>query len=202
MGLKGCLRWAMNYLLHLAIADPTAQAPRDFLVGTLLPDFLKGHRIEPLDRLVRQGFDLHRKIDAFSDGHPQVIRSKRRLSPRWRHHSGILVDIYYDHLLSNHWTRISPVPLPTYIAHIYQAIAQPHDAMTPLMRHALDHMITEDWLGSYVTHAGIALTLARVSKRFKRPVHLDEGIADLITHHDAITQDFQKFLSEIQAQFK
>jgi acyl carrier protein phosphodiesterase len=192
----------MNYLLHLAIADPIAEAPRDFLVGTLLPDFLKGHRIGPFEGLVQKGFELHRKIDVFSDAHPSVIRSKRRLSPQWRHHSGILVDIYYDHLLSTHWSRISSVALSTFIARTYQILAQPHAAMTPLMRQAVHYMIAEDWLGSYATHAGVALTLARISKRFKRPVQLDEAIGDLIIHHDAMMQDFEEFLPAILAQFK
>jgi acyl carrier protein phosphodiesterase len=80
----------MNYLIHFFLAGDDAE----LRLGNLLGDFVKG-RVERFqhpgltDRL-RLGIQMHRTIDAFSDRHPAVHRSKRILSAQYGRLSGVI----------------------------------------------------------------------------------------------------------------
>ena len=54
-------------------------------------------------------------MDAFTDRHPVVQRSIARIGPTWGWFSGILIDVYYDHLLALDWDRYSDVPLRAFV---------------------------------------------------------------------------------------
>ena len=71
----------MNYLVHFLLAGDDDE----LRLGNLLGDFVKG----PVERFahsgltdrLRVGIQMHRTIDAFSDRHPAVHRSKRIGAP-------------------------------------------------------------------------------------------------------------------------
>ena len=89
----------MNYLAHLLLSGPD----RDMQVGGLLGDFVKGPLKGELPTRVEQGIRLHRHIDTLTDGHPAFMAATRRLPGEWRRYRGILLDIYFDHLLACRW---------------------------------------------------------------------------------------------------
>ncbi len=60
----------MNYLAHLHLAAHTHSS----LTGNLLGDFVKGALPTGLAAPFDEGIWLHRKIDAFTDGHPSTGR--------------------------------------------------------------------------------------------------------------------------------
>ncbi len=101
----------MNYLVHFFLAGDD----EDLRLGNLLGDYVKG-RVERFehpgltDRL-RTGIQMHRTIDAFSDRHPAVHRSKRILSAEYGLLSGVIVDVFYDHVLARRWPEHHPQPL-------------------------------------------------------------------------------------------
>ena len=84
----------MNYLVHFLLAGDDDE----LRLGNVLGDFVKG-RVERfehrgLTERLRTGIQLHRTIDAFSDRHPAVLRSKLPFSiklkylfnpPGWSH---------------------------------------------------------------------------------------------------------------------
>ncbi len=87
----------MNYLAHFYLSgeDP------HWRVGGLMGDFLRGPVPEALPPGVRAGVMLHRRIDAYTDAHPVVGRSRRRVRPALRRFAGIVVDMSYDHFLAS-----------------------------------------------------------------------------------------------------
>ena len=114
----------MNYLIHFFLAGDDAE----LRLGNLLGDFVKG-RVERFqhpgltDRL-RLGIQMHRTIDAFSDRHPAVHRSKRILSAQYGRLSGVIVDVFYDHVLARRWTEHHPRPLEDYTQEIYRTLKE------------------------------------------------------------------------------
>jgi hypothetical protein len=48
---------------------------------------------------------MHRTIDAFSDRHPAVHRRKRILTSEYGRLSGVIVDVFYDHVLARRWAE-------------------------------------------------------------------------------------------------
>ena len=112
----------MNYLVHFLLAGDDDE----LRLGNLLGDFVKG-RVERfehpgLTERLRTGIQMHRTIDAFSDRHPAVHRSKRILAAEYGRLSGVIVDMFYDHVLARRWTEHHPRPLPDYTQEIYRTL--------------------------------------------------------------------------------
>ena len=78
----------MNFLAHLQLAAHT----RSSLTGNLLGDFIKGPLPTTLAPHFDEGIWLHRKIDAFTDSHPEhkgaVACFEAPLAPLRRHSGG------------------------------------------------------------------------------------------------------------------
>ena len=62
---------------------------------------------------------LHRLIDSFTDSHPIVRGSVARISEKYHWFSGIIIDIYYDHILAREWLRYSLETLDNFAARMY-----------------------------------------------------------------------------------
>jgi acyl carrier protein phosphodiesterase len=91
----------MNHLAHALLAAPDA----DCMFGSLIADFLRG-RVDPaLAPDVRAGIALHRAVDAFTDAHAEVAAARALFAPPYRRYAGILLDVWFDHLLARDWQR-------------------------------------------------------------------------------------------------
>lgn len=180
----------MNYLTHLYLSDGTPEG----LVGSLLGDFVKGDRHNSYAPAVRQAIMVHRRLDAFTDHHPTVKQSKRRLRSVHRHTKGILVDLFYDHFLARHWEAFATRPLAAFTAEAYRAFeAFPHPYPERLA-HILPYMVADDWLLSYRELANIGRALGGISRRLSRKTDLADGLADLETHYMDLEADFRAFM--------
>lgn len=185
----------MNFLAHLYLADPTPEA----LMGSLLGDFVKGQPDERFGAEVIAGIRLHRAIDHFTDHHPQVLASKRLISPLRRRFAGIIVDVVYDYCLCRHWSRFSDVELPEFISTTYCALEQYQGYLPERAAIAVQALIAEDWLSCYGTLGGIGHTLNRISRRIKRTNALAGAIEELEVHEAALGEHFLDFFPALVA---
>jgi acyl carrier protein phosphodiesterase len=185
----------MNYLAHLYFADANPES----LIGSLMGDFAKGPLDSRLAPAISQGILQHRKIDAFTDTHPWVIASKRRLRPTFRHYRGLLVDIFYDHFLARHWPQYSSVSLVCFCRRAYQIFQDHYQSFPISMQHSVNYMIRTDLLVSYTQLAGIARTLQGIETRLRRPYPLRSAMLDLKQNYTALAADFKHFFPELIA---
>jgi len=188
----------MNFLAHLLIAD--ADGPSR--VGSILPDLARHRDLSDLDPRVIAAAAQHRRVDAFTDTHPVTARSKSRILATHGRFSGILVDVFYDHILAASFERYHDQSLSDFVASVY-ADFQTHESLMPMrMRLPISRMIEQDWLGSYATVEGIAARLTqmsdRLSRRFNREVRLAEAAADLTAQHDDFANDFHEFFPQLK----
>lgn len=182
----------MNHLAHLLLADDNV----DSILGNLAGDFTRG-RIDKLPEHLRDGIRRHRKVDAFTDSHEMVLRSKRRLSPEFGHYAPVIADIFYDHLLARSFERYSHEDLTTFAGRMYRILGANESRMPGLMSHVTRRMAAEDWLTSYATHDGITLALAQISRRLSRPCKLETSVPLLERHLDDFDREFQSFFPEL-----
>lgn len=185
----------MNYLAHFYLADGSPDA----LVGSLLGDFVKADDHADYPPEIQRAILSHRKIDSFTDAHPVISRSKRRLSDTHRHTKGILIDLFYDHFLARNWGDYAKVPLPEFTRHVYQTLTGYQDILPHRMQRMLPYMITDDWLGSYTDVENIERALKGLSRRLTRSNSLGQGVADLETNYAAFQSDFRAFFPELSA---
>jgi acyl carrier protein phosphodiesterase len=188
----------MNFLAHLFLADPTP----DSLYGNLLADIVKGKAVASLPAGIQNGVRLHRQVDSFTDRSGVVQRSITRISQRWGWFSGILVDVYYDHILALNWAHYHDEPLRQFVDRVHQCLCDNIDLVPMPSREPLGRMIQSDRLFTYSTTEGIAEALRRLSDRIRermpqRAVQLDQAMPDLEANHEALTLDFQEFFPQL-----
>lgn len=100
----------MNFLAHALLAgeDPA------LLVGGVIGDWIKGSLPGVLPEDIAKGVALHRAIDNFAESQPAFRRSRSRISMGRRRYAGVLVDVFYDHLLARNWAAIHHGALDEY----------------------------------------------------------------------------------------
>src|SRR5688572_11354829 len=117
----------MNFLAHLYLSGNN----RKLMVGNFIGDFVKGRQaLEKFDPEIIRGIEFHRNIDAFTDTHQVVAQSKNRLRPKYRHYSGVIIDVFYDHFLAKNWNLYHEDSLPNFANHVYRVI-ESYDPILP-----------------------------------------------------------------------
>lgn len=184
----------MNFLAHLRLGPDEPQQA----LGGLLGDFVKGPVASmALPDPVRQGIWLHRRIDAFTDRHPLVLRSKARVSGERRRYAGIMVDMFYDHLLARHWQQFDDQPLAVFTARMYRAVLTQQTLMPERARTVLVRMAEQDWLGSYADLQNLHQALNNMSRRLRPANPLPGAVHELEREYSSFEADFLEFMPEV-----
>lgn len=189
----------MNWLAHVFLSEPDVE----FRLGNLFADIVRGPDLLAMPHGFRQGAQCHRAIDAFTDRHLVTLASRSRISADYGRFSGILIDLFYDHILARSWETYADMPLSDFTASFYAASTEYADTLPQQARFVFQVMKEEDLLGSYVRIDGIETALRRVShrlsSRLSRTVALEGAVAELTGNYDAFAQDFAEFFPLLQA---
>jgi acyl carrier protein phosphodiesterase len=189
----------MNHLAHFLLS-----ANDDELrLGNLLGDVVKG-RVERYDHpgtseRMRTGIRLHRTIDSFSDSHAVVRRSKQRIAARYGRLSGVIVDVYYDHVLAREWTTHGEGSLPAFASDVYRTL-QANLSRLPSEVHPLVRaMSRRDWLAGYADIDNVAWALRGMARRARVAAGIGTAAEELARDYDAVSDDFAEFFPELRA---
>jgi acyl carrier protein phosphodiesterase len=185
----------MNYLahLHLAGVDPLAQ------VGALMGDFVKGPVSTRFSPPLRAAIVLHRRVDSFTDRHQAFKRSRERLPREYRRFGGVIIDIFYDHLLARSWDQHHHQPLEQYADDAYQTLITHLHMMPPNMQSRVWGLVRHDAFVSYRKLDSVRSILAGIGKRCRRPVELGGAAEILRAQPKSFEVDFEHFYPDLQA---
>ena len=186
----------MNFLAHALLAGDDD----DDRIGGLMGDFVKGFLPAGLPPALASGVALHRAIDSFADRHPAFIASRSRISATRRRVAGVLVDLFYDHLLARDWANYGAGSLDDYTAGIYAALQRYRGILPAPAEAVANRMQANDWLASYrdVAAVGRAIDLMAVH-RLRQPNALVGGIEEFLADAPGFAADFSSFLPDAQA---
>lgn len=183
----------MNFLAHALLAGDH-EADR---IGGLIGDFIKGPLPGALPADLAAGVALHRAIDSYAEQHPAFIASRRRISPARRRVAGVLVDLFYDHLLARDWDRHHDLPLDTYAAQRYRALEARAGDLPEAARDIAQRMRTGNWLFAYRNVTAVGTAIDRMSiYRMRRANPLAGGIDEFFADRDGFAADFDAFLPD------
>lgn len=182
----------MNFLAHALLAGDQPA----LIVGGVIGDWIKGPLPGTLPGDLAKGVALHRAIDSFAESHPAFRRSRARISAERRRYAGVLVDIFYDHLLARDWAAMHDQQLDEYCKTVYCSINDRLDDLPASSRSALTLMAREDWLASYARIDGVADVLARMSRRVRRPNPLANGEVEFVADPDGFASDFYAWFGD------
>ncbi len=186
----------MNFLAHALLAG-TADADR---IGGLMGDFVKGFLPAGLPPALASGVALHRAIDSFADRHAAFAASRGRVSATRRRVSGVLVDLFYDHLLARDWADHGPGTLENYTAELYASLHDYSGFFPEKAREVADLMRTNDWLCAYRNVAAVGQAIDRMSVyRLRRANPLAGGIEEFLADAEGFEADFRVFLPDALA---
>jgi acyl carrier protein phosphodiesterase len=188
----------MNWLAHILLSEPNIENR----LGNLLGDLVKGKDLDGLNCNLRRGVIRHYAIDKFTDSHPIVKISKKRIDKEYSKFAGILIDVFYDHLLAKNWAIYSDTIFADFTAEIYESF-QKYPGEIPLSaRQIIKYMVDGDWLNSYQHLSGVENALDRIDDRIRARmgdrIKLVDAMPILERESIEIEQDFHSFFPELQ----
>ena len=179
----------MNYLAHslLAGADP------QMMVGGVLGDFWRGAPDAAWSPNLRAGVILHRHIDTFTDAHALVVRARALFVPPQRRYAGILLDVYFDHLLARDFSRYSGEPLAPFSARMMSLLRESQQQMPLPMQRFIRYIDTHGGLAAYADPQMIVEVLHGIGHRLKHANPLAESSAPLFALAAPLSELFAAF---------
>ena len=187
----------MNWLAHLVLSEPEPA----FRVANVLADLLPIGELRQLPPEYQAGIARHRAIDSFTDSHVVFRRSVARLDAPFRRYGGVIMDIFYDHLLTDSWAEHNPVALHEFVERFHDDVESCRDSIPAGAYTILHRMRIGAWLQSYGDMDGVRVTLNRIAKRLRKPVELGAATAQLADRRRELRADFDEFFPQIRARF-
>ncbi|HCQ75696.1 MAG TPA: DUF479 domain-containing protein [Leeuwenhoekiella sp.] len=183
----------MNFLAHIYLSG------NDTLIklGNFMADGIKGKQYKNYRPQLQKGILLHRSIDSFTDSHPIVKQSTKRLHPKYSHYSGVIVDILYDHFLAKNWSKYSNEPLDVYVQNFYGLLRKNFTILPARIQKMMPYMIADNWLLSYATVEGISKILAQMNVRTKGVSKMNLAVAELEEYYEEFDAEFTSFFDEL-----
>ncbi len=187
----------MNYLAHSFLSNNQP----GLLVGNFIADHIHGNNFEIYSPEVIEGIKLHRKIDSFTDSHPKFKESKRLFYQSFEKYSGILIDIYFDHLLAKNFEHNSLISLHDYCNNVY-SVYQNHISLLPNSSvNFLNYVLQNNIYQAYSSIEGIEKVLFHLSQRINHGVLLNNSIEDFIRNENELKRNFDDFFNDAKKTF-
>lgn len=187
----------MNFLGHFYLSqdDPS------LVVGNFIADFVKGKQYQDYPAVISEGIMMHREIDYYTDRHSMVRKGRKRLFNEYRHYSGVIIDMYYDHYLASLWEDYSDDSLRTFASQIYKTIEKNWDYLPPGSQYMFPYMKSGNWLLRYATTDGIGKSLNGMAQRLNNNSKLDRAVHQLHEFYDEFLAEFREFILDIKNHF-
>ena len=183
----------MNFLAHLVLSPKE----KDFILGNLAADFLRGSEKKLISEGVRSGISMHQFVDRFTDTHILVKASRGRLKNHFRLLSGVLVDVFYDHFLAKDFEQIANISLEEFCEYIYETLENNIAELPPRLQHFVPIMIRDNVLFSCRKLGGIQAALTRINHRIKKGISVELAMASFRDIYGFIENDFRKFFPDL-----
>jgi acyl carrier protein phosphodiesterase len=188
----------MNWLVHILLSEPNVENR----LGNLLGDLVKGKDLDRINSNLRRGVSRHYAIDKFTDSHPIVKISKKRIDKEYSKFAGILIDVFYDHLLAKNWAIYSDTIFADFTADIYESFQKYSGEIPPSARQIIRYMVDGDWLSSYQHLSGVENALDRIDDRIRARmddrIKLVDAMPILELESIDLERDFHSFFPELQ----
>jgi acyl carrier protein phosphodiesterase len=185
----------MNFLAHLYLSGTRPKV----MVGNFVGDFVKGRDfLTRYESDIVMGIELHRSIDHFTDTHKIVQQSKKRISGKYRHYSGVIVDVFYDHFLASTWSTWHSMPLAEFAQYAYEHLRKAEAILPEEVSHMLPYMIKGNWLVGYSKVEGVHRALSGMASRTPYESKMEQASVDLQEHYELFAADFAAFFPQLK----
>lgn len=185
----------MNHLAHFQLAGECEHR----VVGALLGDYVKGPLTGALPQALERGLRLHRRVDAFTDGHPALRALRRHFGPGERRLAGVVTDLFFDYLLTRHWRRFHEPALELFSARVYAILGRHAAALPPAAARHARRIVDHDLLCRYGEADVVEGALARLGERLGQPQAMRAATAVAWSHLGEFEEAFLAFYPQLVA---
>ena len=187
----------MNYLAHAFLSNNNT----NLLIGNFIADHLRGNDFKNYSPQIIEGIYLHRKIDSFTDAHLSFKASKRLFYNGYERYSGILIDIYFDHLLAVNFANYSSTSLKDYCNAVYKTYLDSQHLLPKSSSNFLEYVLKNNIYYQYSSLEGIEKALYHLSNRIKHGVILNGSIPIFKQHEKELEENFKLFFEKALKEF-
>lgn len=187
----------MNHLAHALLADV---AGVEFALGSAQGDFVHGPPDPDWSRARQAGLRFHRAIDRYTDTHPSVVAARNAFEPPLRRYAGIVLDIWFDHLLVREWQRYrADEPLSRFSIR-WLGLLDAHAAELPeSLRAFLAWMHAHGLPAAYGDDATLDDVFHALARRLSRPSPVGDALPALHARAELLQHCFDAFFPELVA---
>lgn len=183
----------MNFLAHIYLSGEDDR----ITIGNFIADKIHGKAYKKYPFDIQKGILLHREIDTFTDAHPIVRQSTKRLHINYGHYSSVIVDILYDHFLAKNWKTYSTIPLKDFSVSFYNLLEESYEILPLRIQNLMPFMIADNWLLNYSKIEGVQRVLDGMNRRTKYKSKMNEATKELKIHYDEFEEEFTLFFDEL-----
>jgi len=184
----------MNFLAHIYLSGEE----EGVIIGNFIADGIKGKKYKKYPLSIQKGILLHRGIDSYTDQHPTVRLSTKKLHENHGHYSGVIVDILYDHFLAKNWSTYHQLPLDIYVENFYELLRNSYDILPVRIKRMMPYMISDNWLLSYESVSGISNILNQMSRRTRIDSNMNFAVLELEKYYSEFENEFTSFFEELR----
>lgn len=185
----------MNFLAHLYLSGDSDNVK----FGNMIGDSVKGNNYLKYEPDVSKGILLHRHIDTFTDAHPIARECKNLFNEKFHKHSGVVMDIVFDHFLALNWAKYSNKDLHAFARHTYVILVRNLSLIPLRLKFFMAYMIVNNWIGSYQKIDFIKRVFDRMPNRTSLPHDPDFVIQTIEENRAWMDKMFNVFFKELIA---
>lgn len=183
----------MNYLAHIFLSNNN----ENIAIGNFIADTIKGKQYLNYPREIQKGILLHRAIDSYTDEHVEFKKSKQKLYQSYRHYSGVIVDIFYDHFLAKNWNKFHNTDLLEYTLNFYELLKRKKHLLPEKIIYMMPFIIEQNWLYNYKHLEGIENVLIGMNRRTQGKSNMHLSIKELNAHYNTFENEFFIFFKDV-----
>lgn len=184
----------MNFLAHIYLSGENDSVK----FGNFIGDSVKGKAYQNFEKEIRTGILLHRKIDSFTDRHPDIKKSARCFRPAYGKFSGVAVDILFDHFLAKDPEHFPDDNLTLFVDDFYR-ILKMHRRKIPLRaRPFIKAFIRRNRLICYKSIDCLHDVFLKMGRYTSMPAESDAALQIIEDNYTKLQNAYQAFFPEVQ----
>jgi acyl carrier protein phosphodiesterase len=189
----------MNYLVNIYLSQFLDS--REKLIGNFIGEFVKSSKYSNIPFPIVEGIFINNRLLSFMKGHPAVIRSRKRINPRFNKYSLDIVQLFYGHLLAKNWRSLNKGHETDYeeaVNNVYYALIENFDAVPYKLRKMLPSLISSNGLWNISTIGGLHNFIVELSSKGFCVANLQNSLQDLMHEYSAFEEDSKEFFRDFE----
>ena len=183
----------MNFLAHIYLSGKN----EDIQFGNYIGDFVKGKNYKKYNDDIIKGILLHREIDSYTDSHPVVRNSIKRMRPAYGKYAGAAVDILYDHFLAKYWTDYSSAKLEDFVINFHHTVSERLGKLPDKARRFTFPFIKNKRLICYADLNCFEDVLQKMAIYTSMPDKVKDAMQIINKNYNLFYEEFETFFPEI-----